>query len=136
LKRGFIRQVQDARFLSAGSTLAGVQMAAMQLGEALRGDLPQPGIEGERPIAQIIRELAIGRCERLLNHIGGVHASGQPTVEPQGDHLAEALAVPRQELLASAAVSVANTVEELIGVGRERGHAAYLPGAEAGIRSL
>ena len=137
LERRFIRQVEDAGLLTADIALAGVQVTTVQLGQPLGGDLSKPWVKRQRPVAQIVGERPVRFSQCFLNHIGGVQAGGQPAVEVKADHLAEALAVPAQELLAGIVVAMAHAVEELISVGGELGQLEYSwsPGTQKG-RSL
>jgi hypothetical protein len=92
-------------------------VAAVQLGQPVQGELPQPGIEGERPPAEIILKLLDGVGQGLLDRVGWVDTRGQPPVHPHGDHLPQALAVADEQLLPGRRVAVRSLVHQLVGVG-------------------
>ena len=65
--------------------------------ELLAGDQPQPQVERDRGVAQVVGQLERGLQEGLLEHVGGVDAALQPAVQAQRHHAAQALAVLRQD---------------------------------------
>lgn len=70
----------------------------------------------------IVVQSAICQGERLLNHVGGIDASGQARVQTQGDHPPQPLPVPAQQLAASARIPLAGPAEQLLSIGLLRGH--------------
>ena len=58
----------------------GAQVAAVHLRQPFQGQGPQPEVEGQRPVAEVGVELAVGVEEGFLHDIGGIDAGGQAAV--------------------------------------------------------
>ena len=108
--------------------LAGV-VVLVDFHQTLPGDLTQPGVEGQRPIAQVAIELLVGFHQHFLDDIGGIEAGQETPVESDGDHLAEPAAVPGEQLLACRPIAGGAAADEFVGVGRSGSHVsgALLP---------
>src|SRR5439155_24311636 len=59
------------------------------------------GIERQRSLLQVVGQPLVRVEQRLLDHVGWIESRRQPTIEPHGDHPAQPIPVPRQELLRS-----------------------------------
>ena len=70
-----------------------LNMVPAQRDQAFPGQGTQPGIERQRPLAQVAVELLAGLDEHLLDHVGRIDARRQAPVEAVGDHLAQPVAV-------------------------------------------
>jgi len=73
------RNASVSEATSIGSPL-GVDVPPMGLDQPLPGELPQPGIERHRPVAEVIVEPTRGVGERLLDDVRRVNAGVQPAV--------------------------------------------------------
>jgi hypothetical protein len=111
---------QVGRLFAGDVTLPG-RVPAVELDQPFPRELPQPGVERQRPVPQVAVELAGRVGQRLLDHVGRVHARRQPAVEPQGDHAAEPVAVPGEQAVAGRGIAGGRPVEQFVGV-RGRGH--------------
>ena len=118
----WVGQQQAVLFLAEDAAAMAPDMVAMQSIEPLPGQLPQPGIERQGPLPQVIGEIQGGVHERLLDHIRGVDPGGQAAVEMHGDHLAEAAPMAGQQALAGRAIAMFRRAEQLVGVGMARFH--------------
>jgi hypothetical protein len=117
-----VRQTPEPRLLPRHTATFGPHVAAVFVGDPVPGQLPQPGVERQRPLAGIAVQPAVGLGEDLLDHVGRVHAGGQPRVQAQGDHPPQPRPVPLQQRAAGAAVAGAGAPQQLLGVGRGVGH--------------
>ena len=61
-------------------------MAAAKPCQPLAGQFPQPGVERQPPLGNIVGQLANGFHERLLYHVGRIHAGRQARVHADRDH--------------------------------------------------
>jgi hypothetical protein len=117
-----VGQTREGAFLAGDAALLGPQMALVQLDQPLPGEPAQPGVKGQRPLLQVAGQLADRVRQGFLHHVGGVHARRQAPVEADGDHLPQAAAVARQQLLTGAALAAAGAFQELLGVRVETSH--------------
>jgi sirohydrochlorin ferrochelatase len=92
-------------------------MPPLQLDQPLPGEFPQPRIEGHRAVAQVIGQIAARDGQDVLDDVGGVHASGQSSIHPHRDHLAQPIAVLRQQSLSGRVVAPARPLDELLAIG-------------------
>ena len=76
----------------------------------------------------------MGHGERLLHEVGGVHAGGQPRVEPQGDHAAKPLAVAFEQLAASDDIARLDRIQQVIGIRRLNVHRRWPSATDPAIR--
>ncbi len=100
LDGGLVGQVQDVGLLAGHRAFAGLDVAAAQVDQVVPGQLPQPGVERQRPLADVGVELLVGLGQRLLHHVGWIDAGRQAAVEVQGHHLPQTGPVPAEELWA------------------------------------
>jgi hypothetical protein len=97
---------------------ARADVPAVGFHQPLPGNPSQPGVERQRLLPQIIRELSSGLGQRVLHQVGGVQAGGQPAVQAQGHHAPQPRPVVFQQLLPSGRVSLRRLAQQLLGVGR------------------
>ena len=82
------------RDLAAGVAHLGAEVAAVDLGQLLAGQEPQPEEERQLPARAAYSGEPPGGLEvSLLEHVGVVDPARQPAVEPQVDHPLEPVAV-------------------------------------------
>jgi hypothetical protein len=105
-QRGLVGQQRRLRLFPADAPFAGPDVPAVQFGQAVQGQLPQPRVKGEWPGPQVIGQLPDRVGPRLLNHVRGINPRGEPPIDPQGDQLPQALLVAHQELLAGFTVAL------------------------------
>jgi hypothetical protein len=122
------------RFFAGHAAPPGLHVPAVQLNQSPLGHLPKPGVERQGPLAQVVVQPCGGLGQRLLDHVGGVHASRQAPVEADHDHAAQPMAVALQEQVARGFIAGRDSFEQVVGVG---GHRAPSPliarrGAECG----
>jgi hypothetical protein len=55
---------------------------------------------------------------RVLKHVGGIHATLQPTVEAQPDHPAQPIAVPGEQLGQCGRITRAGTADQVVSFAR------------------
>lgn len=108
-------QGQHARFLAFDAAAARAEMAAVQLDQPLPGQPPQPRIEGQRPLPQVVVELAGGVGEGFLHHVGRVHAGRQASIQMGGDHATQSAAVTGQQPLPRLVVALPCLFQQVIG---------------------
>ena len=89
--------------------------------QAVPGDLPEPGVERQRPLAEVVGEPRGGLGQGLLHQVGGVDAGGQAAVEADGDHPPQAVAVAFEQELARLGLAAAGAVEQFLGIGLSGG---------------
>jgi hypothetical protein len=120
------RQRQEVGIFPAHAALLGVQVAPVQLDEPVPGQLPQPGVEGERPTAEVVGQFLGGVGQGFLDHVGGIDPRHHTAVHAERDHLPQLLAVAAQQLLAGVAVAAAGTLDQRFGIwvvaGRHGNH--------------
>ena len=58
------------------------------------GEPAQPGIKRQWAVAEEVIQLVARVGQGLLDHVRGVNQGSQPTVETDGDHPPQAVAVP------------------------------------------
>ena len=90
------------RDLPARVARLGPQVAAVLLQQPLAGEEPQPEEERHRRVVEVLRQPADRIEHRLLDDVGGVDPPLEPPVQPQGDHAAQAVAMPGQQLAQAA----------------------------------
>ena len=112
----FVGQVRGQRLLAFDAAFLRVQMTAVQLDQALPGQLAHPGIEGQRPLPQIVVETASGVEQRFLYHVGRIDTRGQAAIDVDGDHVLQALAVPNQHGLTRLFVAAFGASQQFVGV--------------------
>ena len=61
----------------------------VRVADMLGGEQPQPAEERQRRVLQIVVHPPRGFGQGFLNDVRRIEASGQPTIEPRGDHPAE-----------------------------------------------
>ena len=88
----------------------------MHLDQPFPGQPPEPGIERQRAASQVVVHGAVGLGEGVLNDIGGVHAAGEPVVQPDGDHLAQPVTVPGEQRLTGRLVTLRHLLDQPLGL--------------------
>jgi hypothetical protein len=121
-----VGQSQEARLLALYTAAGRLHMAAVQGDQVLAGQLAQPGIERQRPLAQVAVELAAGLHEHFLHHVGRIDARRQAAVEQIGNHLAQAQPMASEQPIAGAGVAFAGLLQQLLGVGLSGRHEKVL----------
>ncbi len=81
---GYARQRR--RFFSRNASLTRPHVVAVSIGEPVPSQSPQPGVEGDRSIAEVSIEPAGGVSQGFLDYVGRVDPGGQPPVETDGHH--------------------------------------------------
>jgi hypothetical protein len=87
-------------------------MVAMELEQPLPGELPEPWVERQRPLAKVAGKSPGGVGEGLLHDIRGVDSGGQAVIEVDGDHLPQSTAVSSQQPLARVVVALCGCLEQ------------------------
>jgi hypothetical protein len=80
------------------------------------GELPQPRIEGDGLIAEVLVQSAVGKDQRFLHDIGGVDTLLQAVIHADGKHATETIAVSVEELIAGLVVAIGRAGQERRGV--------------------
>jgi hypothetical protein len=108
----------------AGVAHLGAQVVAMDVGQPLAGDQPEPEVEGHRRrVPGVLGDPLADDEIRLLEHIGGIDPAREPAVEPQADHPAEPLAMAVEERGQRRLIAGQGAAEEKIRVvARRIGH--------------
>jgi hypothetical protein len=91
-------------------------VSAVQLGQPIAGELPQPRIERERAILEIIGELLDRLGQRFLDHIRRIEAGGQPAIHAHGYHLPQTVLVANEQMLACRQVALLSPLEQWVRV--------------------
>ena len=77
----------------AGVAHLGAEVVAMDVGEPLAGDQPQPEVERHRRrVAGVLGEPPADVEIRVLEHVRGVDPAREPAIQPQADHLPQPIA--------------------------------------------
>jgi hypothetical protein len=70
----------------------------MDIGQPLARNQPEPEVERHRGgIAGVLNQSLANVKIRLLKYVGGINAAREPTVKPQPDHSAQAIAISVKE---------------------------------------
>ena len=75
-------------------------MSAVGVDDPLSGELPEPAVERERPLPEVVVQPPGGLDQGLLDDVRHIDAGGQAAVEPHRDHPPQVVPVMLQELLA------------------------------------
>ena len=75
-----------------------LDVALVKFYQASPRQLAQPGVEGERALLQIGRQLPRGFGQRLLHDVRRVHAGAQTRIEPHGYHAAQSRPMLLQQI--------------------------------------
>ena len=112
------------RDLLAGVAHLGAQVVAMDVGQPLAGDQPEPEVERHgRGVAGVLGEPLADVEIGLLEDVGRIDPAGEPAVEPQADHPPEPLAIAVEERGQRRLVAGQGAAEEKIRVvARRIGH--------------
>ena len=87
----------------------GTDVPLMTLHQVLPGDVPQPGIERQRALAEVIRQPPRRLGEGLLDDVGRVDPRGHAAIEPDRDHPPQPRPVPGEKLVPGPVVASAGT---------------------------
>ena len=101
------RQAGLPGFLAGHAPTPRGDVLPVQLQQAIPGELPEPGIERQRLLTQVVIEPGISRGQGLLDHVRGIDPFRQPGIEPQADHLAKPRPVPLEQPRAGLGVALA-----------------------------
>src|SRR4029077_4859166 len=82
--------------------------------QSLPGELPEPGIEGERRVADVVGQLPTRLVESILDHMGGFDPSGEAAIDPLGDHPLQPGAVACEQLFARPVITAPRELEQLL----------------------
>jgi hypothetical protein len=107
---------QSQRFFATDAAAAGTDVAAMDIDEPFAGELPEPGIEGQRAPLEVIVEPLGGFGEGVLDDVGGIDPGGEAAIKPDGDELPQAAAMAVQEAIAGVGVAIGGIVEQSLGI--------------------
>jgi hypothetical protein len=86
----------------------------MGVDHALRSDLPQPAQKGKRPLAEEVVEPAVRFDQGFLNDVGGINPSGEPFVQPPGNHPAQMVTIVHQQPLPCGLISPRCALDKLV----------------------
>ena len=116
-----LREHQLTRPFSIHAPPPGSDVPLMALQQVLPGDVPQPGIERQRPLAEVIRQPPRRLGEGLLDDVGRINASGHAAIEADRDHSPQPRPVSGEKLVPGPVVAPAGTEQQRFDLGLGRG---------------
>ena len=90
----------------------------LQFPEARPGDLPEPRVERQRTLTQIVGPLPNALGERVLNDVGGIEALPQPIDQTDLDHPPQLGPVALKQRFGGAGFAFDGTMKQFVGIAR------------------
>ena len=112
------------RDLHPGIAHLGAEVVAMDVGQPLAGDQPEPQVERHRRrVAGVLGEPPADVEIRVLEHVGRIDPAGEPAIQPQANPPAEPRAMAVEERGQGRLIAGQGAAEEKIRVVAHRiGH--------------